>query len=215
MSKCCLGSVKNNCILMSNQQVICPSSNEAIVDGTIGIWTAHFEITDDKFSNWKRSNNVDFFHAPNSSDYICQGVIQPTVFEISPGNLTALLRSSCGVLGQTWSYDYGYTWTERAEPTKIKNPGAGVDGMDFSDQYDIGLLLAFNNNTQGRTPLTLGQSLDDGTTWTHIIDLETDPTGTFAYPYLIRDRSDARTAHLCYSYTSLGVETLAYMKLEF
>jgi len=142
-------------------------------------------------------------------------VIQPTVFETSPGNLTALLRSSCGVLGQTWSTDYGHTWTEQAVPTKIANPGAGVDGMNFMDQADIGLLLAFNNNSDHRTPLSLAQSLDEGMSWSWIVDLETDPNGSFAYPYLIRDRKDRRIAHLCYTYSDGSEHTLAYMKLDF
>lgn len=55
------------------------------------------------------------------------------------------------------------------------------------------LLLAFNDATSARSPLSLATSVDGGATWQKLVMLESAPAGSFHYP----------TAHL------VGEDTLA------
>lgn len=59
--------------------------------------------------------------------------------------------------------------------------------VDSVTLKDGSLLLAYNNNQTGRTPLSLARSGDGGTTWQDLITLEADPQGAFAYPTLLYD----------------------------
>jgi len=208
-----MGSVKNNCLLMSNQKVVCPTSIEGF---ELWMWVAAFDLTDDLFSSWEQTPPVYFFYS-NVTNKLCQGVIQPTIYEApaNSGRIVALIRSGCNVLARAVSTDYGVTWPEFAESSEIPNPDAGVDGVNFLDQPDLGLLLFYNNSTSSRTPLSLAQSLDDGMTWSHIIDIETDPSGSFEYPYAIRDVSNPRVAHLCYTYGEPQGHSMMYVRVEF
>ena len=89
----------------------------------------------------------------NTTNALCvyEGVIQPTLFEISPGKIMALLRSGCRVIAQSWSIqcraiplpsssfininflilfessgnDFGKTWDSTAAPISLPNPNAG------------------------------------------------------------------------------------------
>ena len=54
-------------------------------------------------------------------------------------------------------------------------------------QPDLGMVLAFNNDPQHRTPLSVGQSFD-GKTWTRLLDIENDPSGSFEYPTMIQSQ---------------------------
>jgi BNR repeat-like domain len=77
-----------------------------------------------------------------------------------------------------------------------------------------GMLLAFNNSTRLRTPLTLAHSVDNGLSWEHIVDLETGP-GQFAYPFVLQSKHDPNTAHVCYTYKpASGPHTIAYASIR-
>ena len=54
-------------------------------------------------------------------------------------------------------------------------------------QADLGMVLAFNNDPQHRTPLSVGQSFD-GKTWKRLLDIENDPSGSFEYPAMIQSQ---------------------------
>ena len=80
---------------------------------------------------------------------------------------------------------------------------------------DIGFLLAYNNDTKLRTPLTLSHSSDDGQSWQFLANLETAP-GQFSYPFVIQDRFDANQAYVCYTHKpKQGVHTMAIAKVTF
>jgi len=77
--------------------------------------------------------------------------------------------------------------------------------------------LAFNNSTRHRTPLSLALSNDGGLTWQWLIDIETESTGSFAYPFLLQDQFNPKITHMCYTYNSKehNLKTIAYAKLDF
>lgn len=193
------GSVKNNCHKLSNGKVLCPSSTEAIFH--VGIWQSHFETTDDDFSFFEKSNDLEFFRGNGS--HLCQGIIQPTFFEVPGQNgvIRALFRSSCGVLAMATSYDFGKTWPTWANNSGIVNPGAGVDQI-LMKNTDLGVILAMNNSPDHRYPLSLMYSFD-GENYTFLTDVEQGP-GSLAYPYLIQSKFDPKKAYMCYTISTDG-----------
>eukprot|EP01086_Lenisia_limosa_P006020 TRINITY_DN2414_c0_g1_i2.p1 TRINITY_DN2414_c0_g1~~TRINITY_DN2414_c0_g1_i2.p1 ORF type:complete len:372 (-),score=50.69 TRINITY_DN2414_c0_g1_i2:29-1144(-) len=214
-----LGSVKNNCIKMSNGAVLCPSSTESVADHVIGFWMSHFETTDDSFLHWNKSSSITF----NFNSYtgkLGMGVIQPLVFEVEPGKIVAIMRSDSGSLATATSHDYGRTWPMVADALHVDNPDSGIGGVSFlPDNEDLGLMMVYNPNPQGRMPLRLGHSTDGGKTWEKIVDLEPDMTVKYEYPYMIRDRFDSSKAHVCYTYShedpNNRFRTIKHMELDF
>jgi predicted neuraminidase len=193
-----LGCIKNQCVQLSNGEVLCPSSQEGV---DLLFWEAHFETTNMNFTKFSRTKDISFLYS-DVSKKVCQGIIQPTIFETSPGKVFALFRSGCDVLAQARSSDYGHTWPAVAESSVIPNPDAGMDGTVMRGAPDLGMLLIFNNSTQHRTPLSAAISLDEGHTWQHLFDLEGDPTGSFEYPTVVQSRFNPRIAHVCYTHTN-------------
>ncbi|KAH3763782.1 BNR/Asp-box repeat domain protein [Pelomyxa schiedti] len=208
-----LAGIKNKCITLSNNKVLCPSSTESgEIDNLIGVWQSHMETTDQQWVNWQRSNDIAMF---SENDHYCRGVIQPTLFELdTPGQMLALMRSSCNYLAQSSSSDYGITWPRYASPTNLSNPGAGIDGVRmYGSGSDLGFLLMMNNSTYRRCPLTLAHSGDWGATWEHVVDIETDCVGTYEYPAIVQSVTEPRTAHVCYSY-NFRERTMAYARMQ-
>ena len=64
----------------------------------------------------------------------------------------------------------------------IPNPNSGLDAVRLQDGR---ILLACNPTPEGRSPLAVLVSEDNGTTWPHRIDLETG-AGEYAYPAIIQ-----------------------------
>eukprot|EP01105_Mastigella_eilhardi_P016624 TRINITY_DN37_c1_g2_i3.p1 TRINITY_DN37_c1_g2~~TRINITY_DN37_c1_g2_i3.p1 ORF type:complete len:368 (-),score=90.64 TRINITY_DN37_c1_g2_i3:99-1202(-) len=207
-----LAGIKNKCITLSNDNVLCPSSTEAVMDELVGIWEAHMETTDQWYVHWEKSNDISFFY---EHEHLCQGVIQPTLFELeTPGHVLTLMRTSCKYLAQAHSENYGLSWPYFASKTELMNPGAGIDGVRmYGDGADLGLLLMMNNSTSSRCPLTLAHSGDWGQSWEHVTDIESDCTGSYAYPAIVQSRTNPRVAHVCYSF-SAGTSNMAYARLD-
>ena len=91
------------------------------------------------------------------------------------------------------SHDYGRTWSA-VEATAVPNPNSGLDAVRLADGR---IVLACNPVQEGRTPLSLLASRDNGSTWEHVVDLETGP-GEYSYPAIIQSR--AGTVHVAYTY---------------
>jgi predicted neuraminidase len=205
-----LGGIKNKCIRTSSGAVLCPASTEA-VDNTTELWLSHIETTDQNYHNWTSSNNISFRVCTDFG----AGVIQPSLFEVRPGKIVALMRSGCGMIARSVSNDNGKTFSSPAEPTSLANPDAGIDGVLMDGSPDLGMLLVFNNSTRSRNPLTIAHSTDEGITWSHIMDLENAPDGRYEYPGVISSHTQARTAMTCYSHTEGGVRVMAFAKMTF
>ncbi len=100
----------------------------------------------------------------------------------------------------------------------MPSTSAGLDGVVL-EGLGRTWLLAWNNSTVGRTPLTLATSGTEGERWEHLLDLETDPNGNFAYPFLLESKVKGENGetivHVCYSFSNQTVETIAYARVEF
>lgn len=157
---------------MSNGELLVPIYAESN-------WSSGWYIASDDLSTWTSypSKFEDWPQSPN-------GAIQPATVELEDGHLLAFLRTRDHLIYRTESFDYGRTWTEAA-PTDMPNNNARIALLKLDDGA---LLMANNPTTDGRSPLRLSLSYDNGKTWPYSVDVEDEPGQEFSYPYLIQTR---------------------------
>ncbi|MBN1641741.1 MAG: exo-alpha-sialidase [Anaerolineae bacterium] len=206
-----VGPAKNKPLALSNGDILCGSSSE-----TWRSWACWVEISTDRGHSWSRRGPIvapaQPDHRPPEVDEPVSavwdaasrtlivpqghaGVIQPTVSEYAPGRLHMLMRATrrVGYVCAAHSDDYGQTWSA-ASVTDIPCPNSGLDAVRLADGR---LVLACNPTHEGRTPLSLLTSEDNGATWPHRLDLETEP-GEYSYPSIIQ-AADGRV-HVAYTW---------------
>ncbi|WP_240627838.1 sialidase family protein [Terrimonas sp.] len=110
---------------------------------------------------------------------------EPGVAELKNGDLMMIIRAGAGVQYKTYSKDKGESWSA-CVPTTIQSPLSPATIQRIPSTGD--LVMAWNNNGANnppmkgkRTPFSLAISKDDGNTWQHIRDIETDPDGWYCY----------------------------------
>jgi len=171
------GPVRSKPIILSDGAWLAPSSTE------LGTWNAFVDRSTDGGKTWTRSADFD----QKTNDLPGKGCIQPTLWESSPGNVHALLRTTSGIVWRTDSSDRGKTWSPLMD-TILPNNNSGIDALLLEDGR---LLLVYNpigHNWGARTPLDLAESKDNGMTWRTIAHLEhdADPDSEFSYPAIVR-----------------------------
>lgn len=198
-----IGPAKNKPITLSNGDILCGTSHE-----TWGSWACWAEVSTDGGRTWTKHGPIE---APGTGRYEASletvvsavwdaasgqvvlprhfaGVIQPTLWEHAPGRVKMLMRSTqrVGCVCAATSDDYGRTWST-SEPVAVPNPNSGLDAVRLRDGR---IALACNPLREGRTPLSVLISHDNGTTWPRRIDLET-AAGEYSYPAII-EAADGR-----------------------
>ena len=170
------GPVRNKPLRLSDGAVLAPASLER------GEWTAFADRAEDDGGSWTRSGDIHVEgFAGVSSEILAnkavessipvseqsfhgRGIIQPTLWESTPGRVHMLLRSSEGRVYRSDSEDGGRTWSS-AYPTTVANNNSGIDLVRL---HDGRLLLVHNpiaRNWGPRTPLVVSMSADGGSTW--------------------------------------------------
>ncbi len=171
------GPVKNKPIILTGGAWLAPASTE------FKSWKCFADRSEDGGKTWRRSEDFPMVR----SILRCAHAIQPTFWESAPGNVHALLRTSCGRIVRTDSTDAGRTWSPCAL-TELPNNNSGIDALRLADGR---VLLVYNPVARSwgkRTPLTLAVSEDNGATWTGLVHLEADP-GEYSYPAIVRTRA--------------------------
>ena len=196
--KCNRGPVRSKPIVLSNGYWLAPSSVERTINpstmfnrGDV-IWKAFVDISKNEGKTWNKSSLIDFNRKKYGSEQNLissgnlnkkyGGVIQPTLWESTPGNVHMLLRSTAGFIFRSDSTDYGKTWCN-AYPTELPNNNSGIDVTSVNGY----LFLVFNpvtGNWAARTPLSLTLSKDNGKTWGKPLNIQEGP-GSFSYPSII------------------------------
>lgn len=170
------GPVRNKPIILSDGSWLAPASNELK-----GVWNAFVDRSDDQGKTWTATP----FLTLNKDSIPGEGVIQPTLWESSPGKISMLLRSSAGVICRSDSEDSGKTWSP-VYKTDLPNPNSGIDLVKI---HDGTLIVVYNNSGKNwgpRRPMELTISKDNGKTWLNHINLETGVEGDeFSYPSII------------------------------
>lgn len=168
------GPIKNKPELLSNGELICPTSSED--NG----WRVHFEFTGDRGLTWERTEAIN-----DGKKY---SAIQPSILKHPGGKLQILCRSKDKYILSAWSTNNGKSWSN-LEPIGLPNPNSGTDAVTLKNGKHV---LVYNHikpdETWGdRNILNLAVS-DDGISWNAAVLLENDPDkdGEYSYPAVIQ-----------------------------
>jgi predicted neuraminidase len=187
-----LGPIKNKPIEVKGA-ILAPTSVESH-----RAWCCWVDRSTDDGKTWTHHGPIGVPGKPH-------GVIQPTLLVTSKGTILALMRSrGIGFICESESADGGLTWSD-ARPTKLLNPGSGIDAVRASDGA---FYLAFNNTSLGRSPLNLARSADDGKTWKVVETADEMLLGEFSYPAIVQ-ASDGKL-HLVYTYNRRHIKHVVY-----
>jgi predicted neuraminidase len=173
------GPIKNKPILLSNGELLCPSSTE-----NKG-WRVHMEMTSDIGVTWKRTP------ALNKRKY---GIIQPTILLHNDGLIQMLCRSKSSTIMTSWSADSGRSWSTIMS-SGLPNPNSGIDAVTLKGGTQ---LLVYNHLAEGRNMLNVAVS-EDGKDWKAAVLLESGPEGSeFSYPAVIQ--TEDGMVHITYTW---------------
>ena len=192
------GPVKNKVLVTKSGTIIAPASSEQ------GEWKAFFDISEDGGATWTKT---DFVVAKDSKGKTV-GMIQPTLWEDSEGNIHAMFRTKAGWIYRSDSTDGGYTWCE-AYQTDLMNNNSGIDCVTT----DNGWLWLVHTpaGMKVRNRLILSVSKDNGETWEDVVTLEESANlfAEYSYPAIIADGDN-----LYITYTNKR-KTIKYAFIEF
>ena len=220
-----LGPARNKPVTLSNGDILCPTSHE-----TWQNWACWVELSRDGGVSWAKVGPIvapEDEAAPSLGDTAQshndpisvvwdtesqtlllpqhhRGVIQPTVWEFAPGRLRMLMRATrrVGAVCVADSNDFGRTWSP-ARALDIPHPNSGLDAARLPDGR---IVLVCNPVLEGRTPLSLLVSDDNGETWGQRFDLETAP-GEYSYPSVIATENGV--IHIVYTYDRKSIKHVA------
>ncbi len=164
-------------VQLSNGRVIVPTSWHRDLEGADRSAAATCWLSDDEGRTWTRSESL--LRLPK------RGCMEPGVVELEDGRLLMIIRTSLRDIYRSYSEDRGVTWSE-PEPMGV---GAPVAPSTITRIPSTGALLLIWNDCfrddpdaePMRTPLTAAVSSDEGRSWEHKRDLETDPELWYAY----------------------------------
>ena len=117
-----------------------------------------------------------------------RGAMEPEVLELRDGRLRMIIRTQLGFIGTSYSVDSGKTWSE-ASRLPVKTGAATIRRIPATGD----LLLVWNNNSQigsKQAPLSASISRNEGKSWLHLRNLESDQNCTYSYTSVgfVRDR---------------------------
>ncbi|MCP4645357.1 MAG: exo-alpha-sialidase [bacterium] len=168
-------------IQLKSGRLVIPAARHALLGGPFsGNGKVVCVLSDDEGVTWRLSKTTQEPPAGMKSTFQ-----EPGVVELKDGRIMMLHRTGGGCQYRSWSDDGGETWS-KAEPTDIMSP---VSPASFEVIPSTGdLLLVWNDHKDiapelrgKRTPLTVAVSRDEGLTWDHIKNIETDPNGWYCY----------------------------------
>lgn len=136
--------------------------------------------SDDNANSWAQSNQVTVI------PQLTAGMQEPGVVELSPGNLLMYARVQQGTAGSGYQWlsmstNNGTTWGTPYQSALI-SPLAPAKIIKLSDGR---LLAAHCMSFNGRAPLVLSISSNNGSTWTKVYDVATSPGRDFTYPSMV------------------------------
>ncbi len=132
--------------------------------------------SDDNGKTWTAGSEVG-----NPNGIVTQ---EPGLVELKDNRILMFIRASGGVQQLSYSSNRGQSWSDIA-PSNISSPLSPATIVRIPKTGD--LLLVWNNTAgrtdrlEQRTPLTAAVSKDEGKTWIHTKDIESDPAGWYCY----------------------------------
>lgn len=193
------GPVKNKPVRLSDGTWLAPRSLESKT-----AWTVELDRSIDCGNTWHTLKPLYYKINDTILKSLTQnntnGVIQPSIWESSSGNIHMMMRSTWGRIYRSDSDDFGITWSPAYE-TNLPNNNSGID---LDQTADGTLVLCYNNvpdNWGKRTPLNLDYSIDNGQTFINGLVLETDD-GEFSYPSVL---ADGDILHVVYTWNRRNI----------
>jgi predicted neuraminidase len=168
------GAVRNKPIQLSSGSWLAGASIERWRS-----WDAFIDRSPNGLDGWVASDKIQI----DRRNFSGKGLIQPALWESTPGIAHALFRSTDGRTHRSDSEDDGQSWS-KAYPIDVPNNNSG---LDLTRMHDGTLALVCNpvaGNWAARTPLSVLFSKDNGESWPERLDIETEP-GEFSYPSII------------------------------
>jgi predicted neuraminidase len=151
---------------------------------------------------------------PSERIYSKIGNLQPEPVQITDDYLITYNRvggnyepSDSRYIIRSESHDGGHTWSPGVD-SQFPNPNAAVSFIKLQNGH---LLLAYNDNMNERTPLTIAISEDKDKTWPHRRDIGSGDN-SFAYPMAIQAKDG--TIYVVYTTDSRATVMLASFKEE-
>ena len=192
-----LGPIKNKPELLSNGDLICPTSSEH--DG----WRVYMEFTSDRGKTWERTKPLN--------DGVEIVAIQPSILKHPNGRLQILCRSINKKILSAWSDNNGRSWSN-LEPIELPNPNSGIDAVTLKDGRHI---LVYNHikpdvEWGNRNILNVGVS-NNGLNWNAVLILEDDedPQSEYSYPAVIQ--AEDGMIHITYTWNR---ELIKYVVID-
>ena len=192
-----LGPIKNKPELLSNGDLICPTSSEH--DG----WRVYMEFTSDRGKTWERTKPLN--------DGVEIVAIQPSILKHPNGRLQILCRSINKKILSAWSDNNGRSWSN-LEPIELPNPNSGIDAVTLKDGRHI---LVYNHikpdvEWGNRNILNVGVS-NNGLNWNAVLLLEDDedPQSEYSYPAVIQ--AEDGMIHITYTWNR---ELIKYVVID-
>lgn len=171
---------------LSSGRLIVPVASTPDVRGASQFQSVCY-LSDDAGLTWRRGKG--------SVSYPKRGAMEPEVLERKDGRLLMHFRTQMGHIAACESSDGGETWSEprslgvrapEAPSTLRRIPSTGDLLLIWNDTFREGA-----GHGGKRTPLTAAVSTDEGRTWSHRRDLETNDQQTYAYTSVVFDRGRA------------------------
>jgi sialidase-1 len=136
--------------------------------------------SDDDGASWKEGKQR--LHVP------LRGIMEPHIAEAADGTLMMVMRTQLGSVFKSYSHDGGLTWT-KPQTTGLRAPEScpcisAVPGTKKllviwnNSEYD----MDFCSHYGKRSPLTAAVTEDNGESFSHFWDIETDPNVGFSNP---------------------------------
>lgn len=160
-------------------------------------WDSFVDISDDDGRTWRRTEDIAIDH----DTFPGAGIIQPTLWQTSTGQVRLLARSTAGRLVSSSSTDDGGTWSAGVL-SSIPNNNSGVSVC----AVDETVYLAHNptsGNWASRAPLLVSRSTDDGASWQPWATLEESLEGAASEAYQPADSGVITTGFNEFSYPCL------------
>ena len=169
------GPVRNKPIILSNGIWLAGASHEE------GLWEVFVDRSEDNGKTWQTTPYLTL----DRSQFNGKGVIQPTLWESTPGNVHMLVRSTNGKIYRSDSKDYGKTWSV-LYATDMPNNNSGIDLVKLPNGTLVLVYNPISGNWASRASLNIALSYDNGLTWTKTIVLENDSNkAEYSYPAII------------------------------
>ena len=193
------GPVRNRPIVLSNGTWLAPASVESD-----RVWDVFVDRSEDGGETWTATDLLQLDREMVEGE----GVIQPALWESSPGKVHMLMRSSSGKICRSDSDDFGKTWSPIVE-TELPNNNSGIDVAHIEGETIALIYNPVGENWGKRYPITVAVSNDNGKTWPVKLDLEQgEGDDELSYPAIFYEEGNLIA---CYTWNR---ERIAFWKGE-